>query len=120
MGRYLVRVFADREQNNATDEGTLVQPLDLQLSFYTDSADEAEKKLIREASEGKLARGRVYQICPSIGSFEPIRTSAIALDGSPKRVFLDPVDGLYGVTRRIRFARASSEHEPAINIGDSA
>lgn len=105
MGRYLVRVFADQEQNNATTPGTVVKPLDVQLSFYTDSADEAEKKLYTDILKDKLAKGRVYQICPSMGSFEPIRSCAIALDGSAQRVFLDPADGVYGTLRRIRLPR---------------
>jgi hypothetical protein len=105
MGRYVVRVFSDREKGNSTDPGTIVTPTDLQLSFYTDSADDAEKRLYRDIQGGMLPKGRVYQICPSLGSFEPIRTCAIGPDGSPQRVFLDPVDGLYGESRRIRLPR---------------
>lgn len=105
MGRYIVRVFADTEQKNCTDAGTMVQPLALQLSYYTESADEAEKRLHCDVTEGKLPKGRVYQICPSMGSLEPIRTCAAGLDGSAKRVFLDPVEGLYGSARRIRLPR---------------
>ena len=122
MGRYVVRVFADREQNNSTDEGTLVQPLDVQMSYYTDSADAAEKRLSREAAEGKIPKGRVYQICPSVASFEPIRSCAIALDGCSKRVFLDPAGGLYSVTRRIRFPHPSPEQpqERPVSMGESA
>ena len=112
MGRYIVRVFTDMDQANSTAPGTFVRPLESQLSFFTESADEAEKRLYRDASEGKLPKGRVYQICPSMGSFEPIRTCAIALDGSAQRVFLDPVDGLYGETRRIRLPRAVVQEEP--------
>jgi hypothetical protein len=113
MGRYIVRVFTDMDQHNSTAPGTFVRPQELQLSFYTESADEAEKRLHRETREGKLPKGRVYQICPSIGSFEPIRTCAIAVDGSAQRVFLDPVDGLYGETRRIRLPRPPVTEEPA-------
>jgi hypothetical protein len=116
MGRYIIRVFADPEQNGVTLPGTVVKPLNIPLSFYVDSADEAEKKLNQDVRSGKLANGRVYQICPSMGSFEPIRTCAIALDGSAQRVFLDPVDGLYGETRRIRLPRPVVREEPATAI----
>jgi hypothetical protein len=116
MGRYVVRVFTDREQGNSTAPGTIVQPSDLQLSFYTDSADDAEKRLHRDVMNGMLPKGRVYQICPSMGSFEPIRTCAIAPDGSAQRVFLDPVDGLYGETRRIRLPRPTTAEEPPAQL----
>jgi hypothetical protein len=112
MGRYIVRVFADVDQNDSTAAGTFVRPQDLQLSFYTESADEAEKRLCREVQAGKLSKGRVYQICPSIGSFEPIRTCAVGVDGSAQRVFLDPVDGLYSQTRRIRLPRSVVDEDP--------
>jgi len=112
MGRYIVRVFTDVDQTNCTAAGTFVRPQELQLSFYTESADEAEKRLYREARESKLPKGRVYQICPPMGSFEPIRTCTISLDGSAQRVFLDPVDGLYGETRRIRLPREAVIEEP--------
>ncbi len=116
MGRYVVRVFADREKKGTTEPGTVVDPLGYHLSFFTDSADEAEKKLCRETMEGKLAKGRVYQICPSMGSFEPIRTCAIASDGSSQHVFLDPVDGLYGSARRIRLPRPAIAESPPVDV----
>jgi hypothetical protein len=117
MGRYLVRVFSDQEQNGATVPGTVVVPMDIQLSFYTDSADDAEKKLYTDVLKGKLAKGRVYQICPSMVSFEPIRTCAIAPDGSAHRVFLDPVGGLYSQSRRIRLPRENAaEREPELAL----
>jgi hypothetical protein len=120
MGRYVIRVFADREQKNATEPGTTVLPLDLQLSYYTESADEAEKKLTRDVAEGKLPRGRVYQICPSLGSFEPIRSCAIGSDGSSQRVFLDPVDGLYGIARRIRLPRPPVPEQEQMDVGGAS
>lgn len=111
MGRYVIRVFADRDQKNATDQGTLVEPLALQLSYYTDTAEEAEKRLNLDIAQGKVSKGRVYQICPSMGSFEPIRSCAIGLDGSAKRVFLDPAEGLYSASRRIRLPRECLEKQ---------
>jgi hypothetical protein len=111
MARYIVRLFTDVDETNSTAPGTLVRPQELQISFYTESADEAEKRLHREAREGKLPRGRIYQICPPFGNFEPIRTCAVSLNGSTQRVFLDPVDGLYGETRRIRLPRQVEAEE---------
>ncbi|SRR5579875_1071402 len=119
MGRYIVRVFADQEDNGATAPGTVVRPLSMPLSFYEDSADAAEKKLYREVLSGKLPKGRVYQICPSLGSLEPIRTCAVANDGSAQRVFLDPANGLYGELRRIRLPRPNAA-EPASTAGTAA
>jgi hypothetical protein len=113
MGRYVIRMFSDREEKSATTPGTIVEPLNTQLSFYEDSADYAEKKLLNEVEKGKLPKGRVYQICPSMGSFEPIRTCAVHADGSSERVFLDPVDGLYGQSRRIRLPRPQQEEHAA-------
>jgi hypothetical protein len=115
MGRYIIRVFSDQEEKNATLPGTVVKPLTTQLSFYTDSADDAEKKLHQDVLTGKLPKGRVYQICPSMGSFEPIRSCAIGADGAPHRVFLDPVDGLYGEKRRIRLPRPVAPEEPPVD-----
>jgi hypothetical protein len=114
MPRYVIRVFSDRDQNNATVPGTVVEPMTMQLSFYEDSADDAEKKLNSEVLKGKLSKGRVYQICPSMGSFEPIRSCAISTDGSAQRVFLDPVDGLYGELRRIRLPRPRATEDPPV------
>jgi hypothetical protein len=120
MARYMIRVFSDQSQNNATVPGTVVEPTNIQLSFYEDSADEAEKKLNSEVRKGKLPKGRVYQICPSMGSFEPIRTCAIALDGSAQRVFLDPVDGLYGEARRIRLPRPAVNQDAPVPVEAAA
>ena len=119
MARYIIRVFADREENGATAPGTVVQPSSLQLSFYQDSADDAEKKLHQDVLNGKLPKGRVYQICPSLGSFEPIRSCAVAQDGSAQRVFLDPVDGLYSELRRIRLPRPSVAQLMPVEISQS-
>lgn len=115
MGRYIVRVFGDSEEHGATEPGTVVQPLSTQLSFYEDSADHAEKKLYRDILNGKLPKGRVYQICPS-ASFEPIRTCAVANDGSAQRVFLDPADGPYSELRRIRLPRLQTTQTEALSM----
>lgn len=116
MGRYIIRQFSDQEQNNATVPGTIVEPVDIQMSFYEDSADDAEKKLHSEITKGKLPKGRVYQICPSMGSFEPIRSCAVDAEGSAHRVFLDPVNGLYGELRRIRLPRPKSNEGPPAEL----
>ena len=105
MPRYIIRMFSDHNGTNSTDAGTIVRPLDLQLSFFTESAQEAENRLHRDIASGKLPKGHVYQICPPIGSFEPIRSCAVAEDRSVTRVFLDPIDGPYGEKRSIRLPR---------------
>jgi hypothetical protein len=46
----VIRVFADREKKDITEPGTVVEPLDLQLSFFTDSAEDAEKRIRRAES----------------------------------------------------------------------
>lgn len=116
MGRYIIRVFGDREESGATEPGTVVRPLSTQLSFYEDSADNAEKKLYHDILNGKLPKGRVYQICPSLGSFEPIRSWAIANDASAQRVFLDPVNGPYSELRQIRVPRLQTTQTEPLTI----
>jgi hypothetical protein len=101
MARYIVRMFSDSDGTNATEPGTIVRPVDIQVSLYADSADEAENRLRLELAAGKLPKGHVYQICPLIASVEPIRTCAVAPDGSVERVLLDPIDGPYSEARRI-------------------
>ena len=114
MGRYIIRMYSAKEQENSTAPGTVVKPVNIQMSFYEDSADDAEKKLYSEVEKGKLPKGRVYQICPSMGSLEPIRSCAVDAEGSGQRVFLDPADGLYGELRRIRLPRPKVTEGPPL------
>lgn|SRR5581483_2441890 len=102
--RYMIRTYEDAEQKGATAAGTLVAPVNRDLSVYAYTADEAEKKLRSDIASGKLPAGKVYQICPWLANPELIRSVAASLDGTFYRVFLDPA-GLYSELRRIRLPR---------------
>lgn len=100
--RYQVRVFESVQQDGATAAGTTVRPSVETFSVYAYSADEAEKSICKGVANGKLKRGRVYQIWPFLGNGEFTRSLAIACDGSLHRVWLDPATGPFGELRRIR------------------
>src|SRR5579875_1321392 len=100
--RYMIRMFQDKDRTGNTLPGTIVQPVELPMSIYANSAEEAENKLRIDVASGKLPAGRVYQICPWVGNPELIRSIAISLEGNWGRVFLDPASGPYGYLRRIR------------------
>ena len=101
----MIRMYEDVEKAGATAPGTMVQPVTRELSFYAESADEAEKRLRRDVASGALPAGAVYQICPWLANPELIRSVAAGLDGEFQRVFLDPAAGLYSELRRIRLPR---------------
>jgi hypothetical protein len=101
----MIRIYEDRDQKGETSPGTIVQPVIRDLSIYANSAEEAEAKLRKDVTSGKLTAGRVYQICPWTANPELIRSVAASLDGSFQRVFLDPASGLYSELRRIRLPR---------------
>jgi len=103
----MIRIYEDADQNGATTSGTVIAPINRDLSVYAYSADEAEKKLRSDIESGKLPAGKVYQICPWFANPELIRSVAASLDGSFQRVFLDPATGLYGELRRIRLPKDS-------------
>ena len=113
--RYIIRTYEDCDKKGATSPGTVLEPLNRELSFYAYSADEIEERIRREVAAGLLAPGRVYQICPWMSNPELIRSVAVSLDGSFQRVFLDPAAGLYGEFRRIRLPRPSPS-EPQENL----
>lgn len=104
----MIRMFEDRDQKGRTAPGTEVMPVNRDISFYADSADEAEQRLRKEIAAGKYPAGRVYQICPWMANAEMIRSVASGLDGSFQRIFLDPVGGMYSATRRIRLPRPTT------------
>jgi len=106
--RYRIRVYESGDQDGATQEGTLVIPIEKSFTIHAYSGDEAEALVRRDVLQGKLPRGKVYQLCPWLGNAEFIRSIAASLDGSFARVFLDPASGLYAELRRIRFARQSA------------
>lgn len=103
--KYTIRIWEDFNQRGATSPGTVLLPVRRELSFYAESGDEAEQRLRKDIVAGNIPPGRVYQICPSMSEGGLIRTIAASLDGSFQRVFLDPAEGLYGESRRIRLPR---------------
>lgn len=113
--RYRIRVYESGDRDGATGEGTIVIPLERSFTINAYSGEEAEGLVRRDVLQGKLARGKVYQLCPWLGNPEFIRSLAAALDGSFERVFLDPASGIYAELRRIRYAR---QNGPA--VGESA
>lgn len=119
--RYVIRIYEDRDQNGATSAGTVVKPVTMDLAIFAYTAEEAEAKLREDVRTGKLAAGRVYQICPWIcpwlNSPELIRSVAASLDGTFHRVFLDPASGVYGELRRIRAAQPPVSAEEGVLHG---
>jgi hypothetical protein len=109
--RYMIRMFEDIDKTGNTAPGTLVQPVELPLSAYAESADDAESKVRVDVAAGKLPAGRVYQVCPWVGNPELIRSISISLEGACSRVFLDPASGPYGYLRRIRLPVDSPHNE---------
>ena len=117
-------MFESCEKDGQTCAGTVVESVNRHLAIYGYSADDAEASLRRDVAKGKLPSGKVYQICPSLGNIELIRSVAASIDGKFERVFLDPASGLYGELRRIRLPRKSeakseiavfSESEPNVS-----
>lgn len=98
-------MYEDTEKRGATAPGTMVRPVTRDLSFYAESADEAEKRLRKDVASGALPAGMVYQICPCLANLELIRSVAAGLDGDFQHVFLDPAAGVYSELRRIRLPR---------------
>ena len=105
--RYKIRTYQSGDQDGATVAGTIVLPIDRSFTIYAGTAQEAEQKLQKDVKHGKLSNGLVYQICPTFGNPELIRSVAAAIDGSFSRVFLDPAAGMYGEFRRIRLPKAN-------------
>ncbi len=114
--RYLIRMFRSCENDDEIGPGTIVEPVNDLLSKYAHSGHDAEESLKTDIQKGKLPAGRVYQICPSLGNIELIRSLTASKDGSFERVFLDPASGMYGEQRRIRLASTEPRLEKAISI----
>jgi hypothetical protein len=106
--RYKIRMYESGDGDGSVAGGTIVIPIDRSFTLHAESADEAEKKLRKDVIDGKLVRGRVYQICPTIGNMELIRSVAICGEANAKRVFLDGAKGLYSEFRRIRYPEAAA------------
>jgi hypothetical protein len=108
-------MYEDLNKCGSTVPGTIVTPIVRELSVYADSADEAEKQLRIDVQNKALPGGRVYQICPCLGTPELIRSVAASSDGTCQRVFLDPAAGLYSELRRIRLPRPTpTESTPEV------
>jgi hypothetical protein len=97
---YRVRVYASEAGDIGA--GSIVLLTSHTFTLYTSSAQAAEAAICKDVLAGKLASGKVYQICPSVGNPELIRSIIVWSDGSFERVFLDPASGPYGEARRIR------------------
>ncbi len=100
--RYRIRVYESADEDFAVAPGTVVAPIERSFTIYACSAEEAQAAVQNDVSNGKLASGKVYQICPWLGNPELIRSIAASQDGSFQTVFLDPAFGLYGEFRRVR------------------
>lgn len=120
--RYVIRMFESTEKDGQTCAGTLVEPVNRHLAKYGYSADDVEGSVRRDVAKGKLPSGKVYQICPSMGNVELIRSVAASMDGTFERVFLDPASGLYGELRRIRLPKdfRCPEPEPSMSCSLAA
>ena len=118
--RYQIRVFESTEKDGATAAGTIVVPVSLTFSVYAYSGEEAERSIRKDIAKGKLAGGKVYQICPLLGNAELTRSVAVTLDGSFDRVFLDPATGPYSAYRRIRLPNPSASLESAESAARAA
>ena len=68
------------------------------------SNDELEESIRRQINLGKMARGCVYQICPSGISSERPRCVAAPLVGDLQNCVLDTAAGLYSEFQRIRYS----------------
>jgi hypothetical protein len=102
--RYKIRMFESGDADSSVEAGTIVLPIDRGFSVFAASGEEAERRVSKDVTEGKLAKGRIYQICPEVGNPELIRSIAVGTDCVAMRVFLDPAKGLYSEFRRLRYA----------------
>lgn len=110
-GRYKIRMHESADGDGSLAAGTIVVPIDRSFSVYGETADEVERKIVKDVADGKLSAGRVYQICPELGNTELIRSVAIGADSKIQRAFLDPAKGLYSEFRRIRYRRRELDNE---------
>ncbi len=114
--RYKIRTHESGDRDGRTDAGTIVLHIGGSTAVEAANLEEAEAFIRKQLAAGKLRRGCFYQICPSPGSSEPIRTLAVSVDGSIEPCFLDPARGLYSEFRRVRFpSLISLEGEPEID-----
>jgi hypothetical protein len=101
--RYKIRTHESGDRDGRTEAGTIVLHIGGSAATEATDIDEADAAIRKQVAANKLPRGCFYQICPPSGSTEPLRTLAVALDGSVALCFLDPARGLYSEFRRVRF-----------------
>jgi hypothetical protein len=113
--RYKVRAFESGDQDGIVDAGTIVMPVERSFSVYSRNVADAEQKIQAEVTEGKLATGRIYEICPPFGNPESIRAFSVCHQRIFRRAYLDPASGIYSEFRRIRYAdlRLNPQREEA-------
>jgi hypothetical protein len=117
--RYKIRTFEARDGVAALAPGTVVLPMDISFSLDAASVNDVERMLCENVRSGKLAAGRIYQICPSIGNTETIRSVAIDQTANASRIALETTVGMYSMFRRIRYAEENAPAE-ALSLQDHA
>ena len=101
--RYKIRIHESGEHDGSIAAGTIMLHVGGSSSIEAKSIGEVEAGLRKQIATGQAARGRVYQICPSLGSPELPRCLAVGSEGEPLACFLESAHGLYAEFRRIRF-----------------
>jgi hypothetical protein len=113
--RYKVRAFESADQDGIVEAGTIVMPVERSFSIYSRNVADAEQKIQTDVTEGKLAAGRVYEICPPFGNPESIRAFSVCQERRFRRAYLDQASGIYSEFRRIRYTdlRVNPQREEA-------
>jgi hypothetical protein len=101
--RYKIRTHESGDRDGRTDAGTIVLHIGGGAAIEATNIDEADALVRKQVAADELPRGCFYQICPTPGNSEPLRTLAVALDGSIELCFLDAARGFYSEFRRVRF-----------------
>jgi hypothetical protein len=102
--RYKIHLHESGERDGSVAEGTLVLHLGGGEAIQACSIEEAENAVRKNVHDGKLGRGRVYQICPPPDSSESLRALAVAMNGESRGCYLDHGHGLYAEFKRIRLS----------------
>jgi hypothetical protein len=114
--RYKIRMYESGDSDGSLAAGTIVLPIDRAFSLQGVSADAVERNLRLEVLAGKMAGGRIYQICPEIGNPEALRSVAISENANAQRVILEVAKGLYSEFRRIRYVETSAAPEEPLAL----
>jgi hypothetical protein len=117
--RYKIRMYESGDSDGDLAAGTIVLPIDRAFSLQAISADEIEGTLRKEVLDGKLAGGRIYQICPEIGNLEVIRAVAISENANAQRVILEAAKGMYSEFRRIRYMDTGGGREEPMALPEA-